>query len=174
MCAERMIFPTSILIGETSLFRRVKQTQTNGFVINLDLGQPTLIFCAHARVTAFVVAAFVAVMRVLNVSRFAQIAKTIIRSIAINVVDLMRWPCVRYIQPSQTMRKVKHIIKPNYDIPVFHSATNFSALRAPTPFDAPCKHSRFRIVVDKITDAICFNLILHDTVNINCWRECQA
>ena len=174
MRTKRMILPASILVSAAGLFRCVKQTQTNGIVVDFNFRQPTLVFGAHTRVPAFVVAAFVAVMRIFGVGRFAQITKAIIRSISVNMVDLMRWPSARHVEPRQPMREIKHIIKTDYGIAVFHSTTRFSSRRTSPPLGAPSKQPCFRVVIDKMANARSRKFVLHGTININHWRECQA
>lgn len=173
MRAKRMIFLAGFFIGLAGIFRLVKQAQTNGFVVNLNFRQPSVAFGAYTCVPAFVVAAFATIVRIFNIGRFAQITKTIISPIPVDVVNLMRRPFTCHIQPSQTMRKIQHVVQPNNIIAVFHTATRFSPLRAPAPFDAPRKPTCGGVIIDKVKKAVRRKLVLHNSVNINHWRECQ-
>ena len=173
MRTKRVIFFTCFLIGFTGLFRRGKQTQSDRSVINFYFGKPFLVFGSDARITAFVVAAFLAIMRVFNISGLTQIAKSIIRSISIDVVDLMRRPFIRHVQPRQPMREIQYVVQPNNIVPVFHTTARFPAGRATSAFCFPSKFAGVGIVIDKIAEAFGCKFVLHGTVNINCWRECQ-
>ena len=174
MRAKRMIFFAGVLVSAAGFFRGIKQAQTDSLVADFNFGPPAFVFLAHACVPAFVVATLSAIMRVFNVGRFAQITKTIIRPIAVNVVNLMRGPLARHVYPRQTMSEVKRVIKPNYSVPVFYPATCFSSRRTFASFSFPSEYSRFRVVINEITKAIRRKFVLHGTVNINYWRGCQA
>ena len=173
MVTERMIPLTGFLVNLASFFGRIKQTQSDGFVVDLNLRQPTVVFGAYARVTTFVGFAFLTVVGVFKIGRFAQIVDTVVRSIAVDMVYLVRGPFFGRVEPSQAMSEMQYVIKPDYDVTVFHPATRFSAGHTSPPFSVPSEHSRFRVVIDKLANAVCRNLVLHDTVNINHWRGCQ-
>lgn len=173
MRAKRMILLASILIGAASLFGRVKQTQTNGLIVDLDLRQPTFAFGAHARVAAFVVTAFVTVMRVLKVGRFPQIAETIIRSIAVDMVYLAFWPFTGNVKPSQPMREIKTIVHANNFVPVTHPAPRFFTRRATPAFSRPRENTGVNVIANQIAKAFRRKFVLHGTVNINNWRGRQ-
>lgn len=173
MRAKRMIFFTRFLIGFTSLFGRGKQAQPNRSVIDFYFRKPFMVFSPDARIPAFVIAAFLTVMRVFNVSGFAQIAKPIVRSVSVNVINLMRRPFIRHIQPRQPMREVQHVVQPNNTIPVFHLTARFSSGRTTAAFCFPSKFAGVGIVIDKMAKAFRRKFVLHGIVNINHWRECQ-
>ena len=174
MRAKRMIFFTRFLVGFAGLFWRGKQTQSNGFVIDFYFRKPFLAFNSNTRIAAFVIAAFLAVMRVFNVGSITQIANAIVRSISVYVVNLMRRPATCRMQPSQTMREIQHVIQPNDIIPAFHAAPRPRPLSAATPFDAPSKFTCGGVVIKQIVKTVYRKFIFHGTVNINNWRECQV
>ncbi len=173
MRAKRMIFFTRFLIGFTGLFGSGKQAQSNRSVIDFYFRKPFMVFGPDARIPAFVIATFLTVMRVFNVGGFAQIAKPIVRSISVDMVDLLRRPFIRHIQPRQPMREIQRVVQPNSPIPVFHSTTRFPAGRATSALYFPSKFAGVGIVIDKMAKAFGRKFVLHGIVNINHWRECQ-
>ena len=108
---------------------RIKQAQTNHFVIKLDFGQPFATLLANAHVAAFTFR-FAPVLRVFGVSGFAKIAQTVVRSVAIDVVKLFCRPNPMHIQPSQSVRKIQNVIQPNSAVAVLHVGTGQRARAA--------------------------------------------
>lgn len=173
MRAKRMILIARFLVGFAGLFRRGKQTQSNRFVIDFYFRKPFAAFSPNARIAAFIIAAFSAVMCVFNVGRLTQIANSIVRSIPVNMVNLMRRPVACRIQPSQTMREIQYVIQPDNVVPIFHAASRLRPLSAAASFNTPSKFAGVGVVIEKIAEAFKRNFILHGIVNINHWRECQ-
>ena len=173
MAAKRMVFLTRRQISLMGFFRRVKKTQPNRFVVDFNFRQPAFILSPYTCVAAFVAAASLAVMRVFNVGGFTQIYKTVIRAVAIYVVDLVRRPFTCHVKPRQPMREMQRVVQANNVVSVFHPATSLAAGRTFSPFCVPSKDASFGVVVYKMAKTIYRNLCLHDTVNINNWRECQ-
>jgi len=168
-----MVFLTRRQISLMGFFRRVKKAQPNGFVVDFNFRQPAFIFSPHACVAALVIAAAPAIMRVFKVGGFTQICKTVIRAVTVYVVDLVRRPVTRHVKPRQSMREMQRVIQTNNIVTVFHPTTGFAAGRTFSPFCIPSKDAGFGVIIYKMAKTFYRNLCLHDTVNINNWRECQ-
>jgi len=138
----------SCQIRGVSFFGCIKQPQTNRFVVQFNFGFPTIVFSAYTCVACFVVAAF-SILRVLCVCSFPQIAQTVVRTILVDVVKLMRRPYAVRIQPRQPMRGVQHVVYTHANIAVAHSASCRVAKAATPSSFVPCKFARIRVVVDQ-------------------------
>ena len=175
MRAEGVIFFAGFFVSLMRFFKGVKQAQANRFVINLYFSKPAFVFAAHTcKAAAVVFTQFMAVMRVFLVSSFTQIAKPIVGSVAVYVVNLMRRPFAGHVKPRKSVREIQIIVEPNNIVSVLHAAPCFSARRAPSAFSVPCELARFWVIVNQMAKALGRKFVLHDTVNINSWRGCQA
>ena len=155
-------------------FWRSKQSQTDRLVIDFNFGEPFLVFLANAGKSTFVVFALT-VLRVLRVSGFSQIADAIVRSVAVNVIQLMRGPFTINVQPCQPMRGVKNVIEPDCNVAMSHSASGYIARSASSPRHVPAKNSRVWVVGHKRFETVLRNsFAVHDLNNIKQVGGCQA
>ena len=164
------------LRGQISLmgfFWRAEKAKPNGLVVDFDAGRPAAVFFPNASVPACVAFAFASVVRVLNIRCFSQVAEAIVGTITICVVDLLRRPLPRHVQPSQPVRIMQVVVQPDSTVSSTHKATRHVAGPALTAFRDPREHAGFGVVCDKLAKAISRKFVLHTTVNISYWRECQ-
>jgi len=174
MLAKRVQVVFCFQIRLMRFFWRSKQPQANRLVIDFDFCQPLVVFLANAWKTTFVVLAF-AVLRILRISGFTQIAKPVVASVAVNVVQLMRGPFAVNVQPRQTVRGVKYIVKSDCDVAVSHAAPRCVAGSAPPTRHVPAKNSSARIVSYKRFKAISRDsFAVHDLNNIRQVGGCQT
>ena len=102
------------------------------------------------------------VSAILNVITFSQISKTVIRRIAINVVNQFIRPFSSYKKPSQSLSIIQTIINANTNIPIWvNTSSRHSSLTSTSAINFPCKISRFWIIVQKFKNAACCNFIFH-------------
>ena len=174
MLAKRMQVVFCLQVRFMRFFGCGKQANPNRLVVDLDFGKPLAVFLANAWKAAFVVFAL-AVLCVLGVCRLAQIGNTVVRSVAVNVVKLMRRPFAMNVQPRQSMRGVQYVIKPNADVSVFHAATRSIARPTATTRLVPCKNARVGVIVDDFPQTGLSHLFgIHDLNNIKQAMRCQA
>ena len=169
-----MIFGFSRKIRLMGFFWRVKKTQPDGLVIDFYFRQPTFIFGANAGEPAFIDAAFLPILRIFHISRFAQIAKSVVCAVAVNMVYLLQWPLACLMQPRQPVRQMKSVIQSNGLIPISHSTPCFGPRRTTTPPSVPRKHPGFGVIVDQFTKPLGCKFVFHSSVNINKAMESQA
>lgn len=153
-----------------------KQPQTDGLIVDLNLGQPFFVFSPYATKTASVsLADFLMILRVLCVSCFAQVFQTIVRSIAVYMVYLLRGPLLMHIEPRQAMRIKKLIIQPDNGVAVSHPASGFIARSAAPTRQRPSKNACFGVVSHKGLESVVVNVFgFHALHNIKPTVGCQA
>ena len=161
-------------VRRMSVFRRIKQTKTNSLVVQFDFGFPSVVFFTYACVTRLVVAAL-SILRVLCVCSFSQVAQTVVRTILIDVIKLLRRPRAVRVQPRQPMRGVQHVVYANANVAVAHSASGRVAGAAPPSGFVPCEFARIGIVVDQFTESCLGKRFgAHGLNNIKQAGNCQA
>lgn len=156
------------------LFRRVKQAQTDHFVVKLDLRQPFVILLTNAHKSAFTFR-FASVLSVFGISSFAKIAQTVVRSITIDVVKLFCRPNPMHIQPSQSVRKIQNVVQTNSAVAVLHVGSGQRTRAAFAAGQTPRKQSRVWVVVDQLAKAVLRKFwCVHNSHNIMLIKGCQA
>lgn len=174
MLTKRMQVVFCLQVRLMRFFGCGKQPKSNRLVIDLDFGQPLFVFLANARKTTAVVSTLT-ILRILGVCRLAQIGNAIVRSVAIDMVKLMRRPFVMNIEPCKLMRGVQNVIKPNTNISVAHAASSFAAYFATTTRFAPRKNARFGVVTNNFTQTkLSYFFGIHGLNNIKQAMWCQA
>ena len=174
MLAKRMQTVFSRQICGVGCFGRIKQPQTDCFVVQLNFGSPAIVFTTYARVARFVVAALL-ILRVFCVCSFSQIAQSVVRTIFVDVVKLLRRPRTARVQPRQPMRGVQHVVHANANIAVAHPAScRVTGTAAPSSF-FPCKFARIRVIIDQLAESCLGKLFgIHGLHNIKQAVGCQA
>ena len=161
-------------VSRTSFFRRCKQAYSHGFVINFNFRKPFLVFFTYARVTALVVLA-TTVLCVLGIGRLAQIGKTIVCSIAVNMVNLLSRKFAGYVKPNKAVSGIQTVINSDTDIASLHKASNFIAHAAFWPRLTPSKNAGIGIVIYKRFQSILRQVIgFHGLHNIKKDEQVQA
>jgi hypothetical protein len=152
----------------------VKQPQTNGFVVQLNFSFPLVVFSVYAGVAGFIVSAL-SVLRVFGICGFSQIAQSVVRTVFVDVVKLMRGPAPINVQPRQPMRGVQNVVYPNTNVIVSHSASSRVAGAATSSGFIPCKLARIKIVIDQLTESRLRQLFgVHGLNDIKQAECCQA
>ena len=155
-------------------FGCIKQSQANRFVVQLNFGSPSIVFPTHTCVARLVVAAL-SILRVLCVCSLSQVAQTVVRTILVDVVKLLRGPRTVRVQPRQPMRGVQHVVHADANVAVAHStARRIAGATTPSGF-APCKFARIRVIVDQFTESCLRKMFgTHGLHNIKQAEDCQA
>lgn len=173
MLAKRVKVAFCFQIRFMRLFWRCVQTKPHDFVVNFDFGKPFSVFCSHAWKAAFVVFAF-AVLCVLSVCCLAQIGNSVVSTVAVNMVKLMRRPNAMYVQPRKPVSRVQDVIQADANVPVSHTASSFVAGTTTAARFVPCKNAGVGIVINKFLQADLRHLIgIHDLNNIKQVVRCQ-
>ena len=161
-------------VRRMSVFRRIKQTKTNSLVVQFDFGFPSIVFFTYACVARLVVAAL-SILRVFCVCSFSQVAQTVVRTILVDVIKLLRRPRAVRVQPRQPMRGVQHVVYADANVAVAHLAScRVTRTATPSGF-VPCKFTRIRIVVDQFTESCLGKWFgAHGLNNIKQAGGCQA
>lgn len=149
-----MLLFLSLAIRCIRFFRSGVQTKTRRFVVNLYFGQPFIIFFTNARKTAFI-AGVSSIVRVLHVCRLAQILKSIILAVAVNVVNLIFRPFILNVKPSQSMREIERGVETNDAVSVSCNAPGYIAFAASPPAFCPSKHACFWSVANQLLQSSC-------------------
>lgn len=174
MSAKWMQIMLGFKIRCLSLLRGLKQTESNGLIVAFDLGKPFTVFAPDSNKSAFVVFS-TPVLCIFGVSGFSQILKSIIFTIAINVVKLFSRPISSHVEPCQSMGSVQNIIKPDDDVSVVHLTPSlFSGCTSP-PGQVPCKDSRNGVIINQNFKTFVSEwCVLHGFYNITEDVRCQA
>ena len=174
MLAKWMQAVFSCQIRGVSFFGRIKQPQANRLVIELNFGFPPCVFFVYARVARLVVASF-CVLRVFCVRSRSQIAQTIVRTVFVDVVKLMRRPRPMRVQPRQPMRGIQHIVHADANVAVAHSTARRIAWAATPSGFVPGKFSRIGVIIDQFTESCLRKMFCtHGLHNIKQVGVCQA
>ena len=174
MLTKRVQVVFCLQIRLMRFFWRSKQAQTNRLVVDFDFCQPLMVFFANAWKAAFVVSAL-AILRILRIGSFSQVADSVVASVAVNVVQLMRRPLPVNVQPRQTVGGVQYIVEPDRNVAVFHAATRCVSRPAPPARHVPTKNPGIRVIQHKRFEAVLRDIFaVHDLNNIMRVRVCQA
>lgn len=150
-----------------------KQTQSNDNVVIFDFCHPLMVFLSNAGKTAFVIFA-APILGVFGVSSFTKIAKSVVCTITIYVVNLIRRPILGNIQPCQSVRRVQHVVQSYGYISVFHATARNISSSATPPRQVPSKNTSARLVVNQGKEArMGDSCILHGFDYINKAVGCQ-
>ena len=94
---------------------------------------------------------FTLVLNVLRLRYIAQVFKTIVRSIAIDMVNLTLWPASSHVQPCQSMALVQFAVNRRDDIAIpGHTAGNL-ALRNSWLLEPSRENSSIRAVIKDLS-----------------------
>jgi len=133
-----------------------------------------VIFFANAGKATFVILAL-AVLRILRISGAPQIANSVVTSVAVNMVQLMRGPFAVNVQPRQTMCGVKYVVKSDCDVAVSYAAARCVARSAPPTRHVPPKNSSVWVVRYERFKAVLRDIFaVHDLNNIRQVGGCQV
>ena len=147
-------------VGRTSFFRRGKQAYSHGSVIDLYFRKPFAIFFTYAGIAALVVLA-ATVLCIFGIGRLAKVGKTVVCSIAVNMVKLLRRKRPNYIQPRQSMSVMQLIVDSDANVPSTHIASRFCSFFTLPSRLVPRETARNRFVMHKGFKAFlskCFGL----------------
>lgn len=173
MLAKRVQVAFCLQVRFMRLFGRRVQAKTNDLVVDLDFSQPFAVLCAYARKAAFVVFAL-AVLCVLGVRCLAQVGNSVVSTVAVNVVKLMRGPNAMNVQPRKPMGRVQNVIQADANVPVSHTASGFVAGTTTAARLVPCKNAGVGSVIHKFPQTGLGHFIgVHDLNNIKQAMWCQ-
>ena len=166
-----MEFAFGFKVSGVRCFRGLIQPKPNRLVVDLYFRKPLVIFAAHARKPASV-ARRRFIPSVFHVANRSQVLPSVIRAVAVNVVDLFWRPTSGHIQPCQPVRQMQRVVDADNDVAVTHSASGFISQTAPPPRFCPSKFAGFRMVAHKFFKPFWRQthllVPLLSTVNINC------
>lgn len=160
-----------LTICNIRFFRRVKQTQSYGFVAYFYLGQPLTVFAANTLKPALV-ACVTTVVRILDVCRLSQIAKSVVVALPVDMIYLVLRPISGYVQPRKPMCQIQRIIYADSPVTVLHSAPSYLSWRTAAARLLPSKLSCIGVVAYQFAQSLCgkahkMPLSKHDIVNVN-------
>lgn len=90
---------------------------------------------------------FALVLNVLRLRYIAQIFKTIVRSVAIDMVNLTLWPASSHVQPCQSMALVQLAVNRRDDIAILGHTAGDLALRDSRLLEPSRENSSLRAVI---------------------------
>ncbi len=167
-----MILSLSLQVRRVRNFRAVKPAKSNRLVVDFDFGRPFTVGFANTWEPAGVRFSR-AILRVFRVGGWPQIANTVVLPIAINMVQLMRWPLSVRVQPRQSVRGVQSVVKANNPVAVLHLASRNIADTASSALQRPPKCSGARIVMNQFFQTF-LRYGAHANNNIMLGARCQA
>lgn len=177
LATKRMNFCLHILIRFVRFLRGVKNAERHTFVHDFYFRRPfraafsnTCIAAGVGRSKPF------AVLRILSGSCLSKVAKPIVVTLSVNVVNMLRWPRASHVQPRQTMPSVQNVVQTDAPIAVLHPATCQFAWSATATNHFPSKNASFWVIVNQFAQALRRDSVvrLHGRHNINCAVSCQA
>lgn len=105
------------------------------------------------------------VRAILSSVTFSQIIGAIIGRVAINMVNNFSWPFPGNKKPSQSLGVIQTVINTDAMIPMrMNTPSLFPFLRFSGATFFPYKFSRFWIIIQKVKNELCCNLIFHNSI----------
>jgi hypothetical protein len=146
------------------LLWRVKVANVGLFSVQLNPCLKPAITRPDAKNAKFVARSRAFLVLQIHASRYvAQVCNSIICAITINVVNIGFGPLCVHVQPRKAVRQKFCIAGSNDNVPKLIDAAHLRAFFTSAPRFAPRKKSRFWIVVQQLTQALCGNIGLsHD------------
>lgn len=148
MIREWMKLMFGLQVSRTSFFRRGKQAYSHGLVIDLYFRKPLAIFFTYAGIAALVVLA-ATVLCVLGIGRLAKVGKTVVCSIAVNMVKLLQGKRSGHVKPCQSVSSIKPVVNSDANVPSTHIASRFRSLFAFPSRLVPRETASHRLVMHK-------------------------
>lgn len=143
-----------LYVSSIGRFRRVKTSESNGFVVDFNFSYPFRTGFSNACKTAFVSRVFRAVLSVFSIGGFAKVAQPVVRAIPVYMIQLVRRPLTVNVQPRQPMRRVQSVVQSEYLISVLKQAACFVAQPAFFTGDRPSKNASFWIIADELKKSL--------------------
>lgn len=146
-------------IAARSIFFGAETGNAYPFAVNQYLHCPRTISRRYA--TVFRQSVFIGarnIMQICRTAHIAQIAKTVVCSIAIYVVDMILRPFSSHVQPRQPMFGNGFFADKNSTVSITHLRA--SALTYPVRLVfalQPCENARVGVIMDKLTQFFCGN-----------------
>lgn len=155
-------------IRSVSFFHRGESSQVDAFPVEADGGAPLVVGLVPMRTNRPVFGA--SVLLVESVRRLAQVGYSVVRRIAVNVVNVTVGPNTVYIEPRETVHLVLPIVNHDLDIPLFvGAAQNVTCLR-PASVHAPSEQARVWGVCEKVAQTLYAKIgFSHAVVSFERW-----
>lgn len=114
------------------------------------------VFISNASMTRLVIYQSFSIDAVLRVIAFSKVANSIIRLIAVDMVNYLFRPSSIDIKPRKAVGLVKPIVNTDNNIASIFKACSFTTAEAATPSASmlPSKYSSFLVVVNQLFEAI--------------------
>ena len=121
-----MIFALGFEVGFVRFLWRVVGSYVKMFFVNLNVCRKLFALYANPQQPGFINRhSAPPVLQIDRSSYVAQVIETIIRRIAVFVVNIVLWPLSGYVQPRKAAALVKNIVDPNNEIPVSAFAARY-------------------------------------------------
>lgn len=142
-------------ISLMGLLGGVEVAEVHRFAVNLDGRAPPVAPLNDTKESRRVVGLRASlVLRVDAGAHIAQICEGVVPRVAVNVVDLLRWPRPRNVQPSKSMGEILPIVNLDPRAPSrVHVASNVANGTAPGCPNAPRKDTSVGVVVEQFAQA---------------------
>ena len=130
---------------------RVKSACANAFAVDHNLRPPFSLVSANAQQTNFIgFGCLPHILQIAKPSNLSQIGKRVIKSIAIDVVNMAFRHSASYIKPRQSMRQSFDVVNSNRNVSgaVDRSCSFSNKIRTPMVF-APSKNASLRVVIQR-------------------------
>jgi hypothetical protein len=150
-----MMLALNFKVSGVSLLRGVEGTDINPFAVNLDLGhEPVMVRRDTYQAQAVVVRRADAVLEVDRMRHVTQVAKPVVRRVAVDVVNVAKRPEPMNVQPYKAVRSDVLAINAKQDSAVWLSAASDRASKASANAKSARKNARIRVVVQKGAETI--------------------
>ena len=129
--------------------QRFKRAQVYfGVAVRNSCCKTAVIFPCAQRACGFIAALrFALVFNILLLGYITQVVKSVVRSVAVYMVNLACGPCAGHVQPSKSMTFIHFAVNRRDQIPFVRKAAGHAALFNAGLFKPTNKQSRKRVVV---------------------------
>lgn len=164
-------------VGSMGLARGVKDPEPDLPASDGDFSAEAALYANDARIADGVVdSKSTNVLVVDGMRNISKVAERIVGAVAVDVVDLMRRPCARDMEPRQSMRWIPMAAHSNLDVSVsLDAAGNHPNGNAAASGDAPPEYSGACLVVEKLAEMLRRKIAhSHEALRVADWREACA
>jgi hypothetical protein len=151
--------PLGVNVGSVGGFWGGVSSEMFGMPIHMNAGQPFARSFApsraeNARTTPL--SWFAAILHILGVRPDAQVAPSIVRSNAVDMVDVSIWPVSRGYQICEAMRQILPLENANAKMSALSGRASSNTPRLYITYvDFPCDNTGQRVVVKNFPDFFC-------------------
>ena len=168
---KRVKFSFCLDVGGMCKFWRVKNTEVSLYARHPNLRSPFSIGEINTKIPALIIFVWESLILAIGSTRYiSKVANSIVRPIAVDVVNLIDRPRSVYIEPCQTMCVIENTIDHYLKMPIVPGASCLVSSHGIGFAQNPRKNSGALVVVEEFAQSLCGKINLsHAVVPFKQW-----